>query len=413
MGGKDEFDYGGRYPAQRNLSSSGVVDRLSQLERARCKLVADQYEAAIELREQRVAERRARGGRNERWEAGLAGELGLALRISPHRAARFLNCARELAHHLPELRCRLHDGDVSPEAVPIIVAGLSHLEPADRLAADRALCSDPQTIAGLGVRRLQNLVQRIAYERDRQGTVDRIAKAAKDRRVTIRPEPDAMARVSIVLPVTQAVAIYAALRRATESIAGTAHEVRTRSQIMADEAFRLLTGRDGAQAVPVAVNLTMPAGVLLGERAGTVHVGGGPAIPAEIARVITARAVAAGQAWVRRLFIEPKTGSVVAMDSRARCFPTGLADVIAARDQYCRTPYCDAPIAHTDHVVPHHAGGATSFDNGQGLCAACNYTKEAAGWSSATVAGESGRHTVRITTPSGHVYRSTAPAHVA
>ncbi|WP_415678306.1 HNH endonuclease, partial [Tsukamurella hominis] len=98
---------------------------------------------------------------------------------------------------------------------------------------------------------------------------------------------------------------------------------------------------------------------------------------------------------------------------RQRCFPDGLAEMIRARDRYCRTPYCDAPIAHTDHVVPHAAGGPTGFANGQGLCAACNYAKEAAGWTSRVVPDASGRHTVDTRTPSGHHHRSTAPDQAA
>ena len=41
------------------------------------------------------------------------------------------------------------------------------------------------------------------------------------------------------------------------------------------------------------------------------------------------------------------------------------------RDQTYRTPYCDAPIRHADHVRPHSGRGPTAIDNGQGLCVAC------------------------------------------
>ena len=64
--------------------------------------------------------------------------------------------------------------------------------------------------------------------------------------------------------------------------------------------------------------------------------------------------------WVRRLFTAPATGELVAMDSRARLFPPGLRRLIQARDDTCRTPYCDAPIRHLDHVFPWHTGGATT-----------------------------------------------------
>ena len=61
--------------------------------------------------------------------------------------------------------------------------------------------------------------------------------------------------------------------------------------------------------------------------------------------------------WLRRLYTHPGTGELVAMDSRARLFPPGLRRFIQARDDTCRTPYCDAPIRHLDHIIPWHAGG--------------------------------------------------------
>ena len=68
------------------------------------------------------------------------------------------------------------------------------------------------------------------------------------------------------------------------------------------------------------------------------------------------------------------------MDSRARIFPPRLRRFIQARDDTCRTPYCDAPIRHLDHIVPWHHGGPTTQANGAGLCEACNHTKETPGW---------------------------------
>ncbi|GIZ98293.1 HNH endonuclease [Tsukamurella sp. TY48] len=366
-----------------------------------------------ELLRVRVCERIAAGVAQDRWETGVAAEVGLALRVSPHRAASMLNRARVLAADLPATSARLRDGDVSPEAVDVIISGLSHLEPRLRAEADSALCGETFAAAGLGLRRLQDRVREIAYRLDARATVDRIGQAAKDRRVTIRPAPDCMARVSILLPVAQAVGVYAALKGAAEAVFGAPGEVRSRAQVMADTAFACLTGRDAADGQPVTVNLTVPAAVLLGDQPGTAHLANGGTLPAEIARHLIGKAAANAVAWVKRLYVQPESGAVVALDSRSRLFPAGLAEVIAARDRYCRTPYCDAPIAHTDHIVAHAKGGPTSLANGQGLCVACNYAKEAAGWSSRTVTDPSGRHTVETRTPTGHVHRSTAPPQAA
>ena len=115
--------------------------------------------------------------------------------------------------------------------------------------------------------------------------------------------------------------------------------------------------------------------------------------------------------WVRRLYTAPGTGELVAMDSRARLFPAPLKRFIQARDDTCRTPYCDAPIRHHDHIVPWHNGGTTSLENAAGLCEACNHTKETPGWTEAPPRprGADRRHTIELRTPTGHTYHSTAP----
>ncbi|MBD7993886.1 HNH endonuclease [Arthrobacter sp. Sa2CUA1] len=113
---------------------------------------------------------------------------------------------------------------------------------------------------------------------------------------------------------------------------------------------------------------------------------------------------------LRRLFLDPTNGELMAMDSKARYFTPGLARLIRTRDQTCRTPWCDAPIRHIDHIHPYAEAGPTSYTNGQGLCEACNQAKEAPGWTAETTQIPGQRHTVRTVTPTGHTYHSTAPA---
>ncbi len=46
----------------------------------------------------------------------------------------------------------------------------------------------------------------------------------------------------------------------------------------------------------------------------------------------------------------------------------------------------------------------------RGLCAACNYAKQAPGWEAKPEPAQPGRrHTFHITTPTGHTHHSTAP----
>lgn len=115
--------------------------------------------------------------------------------------------------------------------------------------------------------------------------------------------------------------------------------------------------------------------------------------------------------WLRRLYTHPGDGTLVAMDSIRRVFDGALRTYLLARDgRICRTPWCDAPVRHLDHVQDHARGGPTSASNGQGLCVRCNLTKQLTGWRSrlARLDGDD-RHTVELTTPTGHTYRSHAP----
>lgn len=126
-------------------------------------------------------------------------------------------------------------------------------------------------------------------------------------------------------------------------------------------------------------------------------------------------------AWLRRLWVSPETGALVALESRRRVFTGSLRRFLVARDGVCRTPWCDAPVRHVDHVVPHAAGGPTSAANGPGLCARCNQAKEMPGWSArpatTTPEGPARReraapdsaHHVVLVTPTGHRHGSTAP----
>ena len=87
-----------------------------------------------------------------------------------------------------------------------------------------------------------------------------------------------------------------------------------------------------------------------------------------------------------------------------------MARFVDVRDRFCRTPWCDAPIRHTDHIDDHANGGKTSLENAAGLCEACNHAKQGRGWQAEPDPSTRGeRHSYTVTTPTGRDYRSTAP----
>lgn len=176
---------------------------------------------------------------------------------------------------------------------------------------------------------------------------------------------------------------------------------------MADTLVERVTGQATATAVPVQVHLVLPDRVLLGQAEDAAELHGYGPIPAELARELTLGG--SEHTSLRRLHATtPATGRLVAMDSRAWAFPDGIARLIRLRDRVCRAPWCDAPVRHVDHVQAHQDGGPTNETNGQGLCESCNHAKQAAGWHSRIRPGR--RHEMETTTPTGHTYRSRAPA---
>ena len=100
---------------------------------------------------------------------------------------------------------------------------------------------------------------------------------------------------------------------------------------------------------------------------------------------------------------------IVGGDPRTRYFNGWLRTLIGLRDQYCRHPYCTAPIRHSDHIRRWADGGETSLINGQGLCERHNHTKDLPGWHSHTDGGPPTAPHIRVTTPTGHIYTSRAP----
>ena len=180
---------------------------------------------------------------------------------------------------------------------------------------------------------------------------------------------------------------------------------------MADTLVERVTGRPADEPVPMTVNLVVSDQMLLGAEQGAAVIAGYGSVPSAVAQKMVIDTVTdeRSRATLRRLYARPDSGALVAMDSRSRLFPKGLADFIELRDQRCRTPYCDAPIRHHDHAVPHSRGGATTAENGQGSCEACNYAKESPGWRVTAGIDENGTHTAEFITPTGAHYHSAAP----
>lgn len=385
------------------------VDLLHSLELLKSSVAAVQADLAASLDTSQRAQQAAAGEPAERQGRGVAAQVALARQESPHRGGVLLGLAKALTHELPHTREALRAGVLSEYAATLVARETACLEPTDRLDVDEQVCGDHETIVGRGTRSLVAEVRCRALALDPAAAVRRARKAESERCVTLRPAPDTMTYLTALVPVAQGVAAYAALKRSADQARATG-DPRGRGQLMADSLVELVTGRSTADRVGVEVELVVSDATLLGAGHEPALLDGLP-VPAQVARELVARASEADAAWVRRLYAAPG-GELVAMTSRQRLVRGALAAFLRVRDQgLCRTPWCDAPARHGDHVTGRHPGNSddeTTAHGSQGLCAACNHAKQAPGWRARPRPGP-GRHQVEIVTPTGHRHRALAP----
>ncbi|MCH6471662.1 HNH endonuclease [Sinomonas terrae] len=444
-GGQGHLGGPGHLAGSGHLAGPELIDRLDALERLKAAAAAEQArtqaafaalcEAGMDPRAAALESRTGRAAARSR-ERSASAQIALARKVSPARGARLLAASKRLVTDLPCTLRALACGQLTEERAIFMAEGVEVLSPAARAVVDEDLCGHPQRLEGLGDRGVQDAVRAAVDAIDDSAALARVRKAEEGRRVTVRRLPDAMAQLTAILPVAQAASVAGALG-AAGAAARAAGDARTRGQVAADTLVERVTGQAHADAVPLRVGLimtdsslfaggrepallqgygTVPAAharaMIVGAATGSAASGldnrptrrtkgrpagsspgtarGGPgdlmaAGPPGSAAVPSPGAAALAGAWLRRLYLDPSTGELAAMDSRLRRFPRALAEFIEIRDQTCRTPYCEAPIRHIDHVTPVASGGETSVENGQGLCEACNHAKESPGWELAVV----------------------------
>jgi hypothetical protein len=382
------------------LPESEIIDHLRAMELLKSGLAAAQARLTARLAAMRTQREPDAGLPADRRCRGLGHEVGLARQESPVRGQQHLGLATALVREMPHTLAALTRGEISEWRATLVVRETAVLSRVHRTEIDRELAGQ---LAGAGDRKVADLARAIGYRLDPGSALRRVRGAESDRRVGMRPAPDTMSRLTALLPVAQGVACYATLRRDADS-KRAAGDPRSRGQIMADTLVERVTGRAADDGVPTEVHLVMTDQTLFAGDHAPAHLDGYGPIPDSLARSLVRDA---DTAWIRRLYTSPEDGSLVAMDSRRRSFDGQLRRFVVARDQTCRSAWCDAPVRHADHVTRAADGGATTADNGQGLCESCNYAKESAGWSARRVPGE--RHPVETTTPTGHTYLTRAP----
>jgi Domain of unknown function (DUF222) len=399
------------------------VELLGLLEALKGAAAAAQARISVDFAASQEAQRIAEGVPRDKSAAGIGAQVALARRESPSRGSRHLGLARALVDEMPHTLGALSAGRITEWTATLVVKATACLSTDGRRRVDEALADRLGTMSD---RRTAKAADALAYELDPAAFVARGRKAVTDRRVTVRPAPDVMSYLTAYLPVAEGVACLASLDRDAKAVR-SAGDPRSLDQIRADLLVERLTGVNPAvQGMPVEVNLVMTDTTLFGGATTAARLAGYGPLPGQLGRDLachgTTRPELAGrplgpdagpvsraEAWVRRLFTDPVDDSVTRRDPRRRLFTGALRDLLIARDQVCRTPYCDAPVRHADHVRPFALVQQTTAENGEGLCEACNYAKESAGWSHRVVVLPDSTRIVRITTPTGHTYDTAPP----
>ncbi len=185
-----------------------------------------------------TAEGQARGSSRTMIRRSVAGQIALARRDAQHRGGRHVGLAAALHTELPHTRAALEQGRISEWQATLICRETACLDTDLRRLADERLAPD---LGAVGDRMLERHAAQVTAELDAAAVADRAGKAARDRRVSVRPAPDTMAYLTALLPATVAIAAYAALTSYTQLIVGEGDD-RGRGQIMADTLVDRLTG---------------------------------------------------------------------------------------------------------------------------------------------------------------------------
>jgi hypothetical protein len=428
--------------ADLNADNARLIDQIHVYENFKCWAAGQQARLSVTF-EARLRQEQADLGahadrlplaaedlgkdRTKEHGLGAAEQVALARGESPHRGGRLLGMSKALVTEMPHTLAALDTGQLNEERAMYVVKETACLTVDDRTAVDEELAADTGTFTGAGTRTVIATVRAAATRRDPRSVTQRASHAVSERSVSLRPAPECMTYLTALLPAHQGVAVYTALTRHADTL-HAAGDPRSLGQIKADTLVERTTGTPGG-ITGIDINLVITDRTLLQGDSEPARLTGYGVVPGAWARELIAQGQgelgrvqpaghdsAAGgstadmtelKTWVRRLYTAPGAGDLVAMDSRRRLFPAPLRRFIQIRDDTCRTPYCDAPIRHHDHIIPWHDGGPTSLSNGAGLCEACNHTKELPGWKAQPRPGP--RHTIEITTPTGHSYHSTAP----
>ncbi|RAX45523.1 HNH endonuclease, partial [Arthrobacter sp. AQ5-05] len=368
-----------------NLDTGGSArdqhEKMAMLERIKGAACGAQVIAGTMMQQSVVEARTEAGVHGNNPAYGVGVQAGMARRESPTKGRAFMAYSNRMIQDLPLTFAALLAGNLNEAQALAIDSETQHLPSKERQEVDAELMRTPHALDGMCDRQVVDTVRRLAYRYDSLDALTRLEDAKAGRYAAAFPARDGMMQLAGLLPIDDGLAVHQALDEAAAQIK-KAGDPRTLAQIRADVLVDRVTGRQPGEGVKIILNLVMNDRTLFQGSSEPAHLIGYGTVPSTWARMAVAgrdpqdKERYRGLVSLKRIYTHPDTGSLVAMDSRSRQFPTALKDLISIRDRYCRTPWCNAPIKHFDHVVQHSRGGPTSEANSAGRCAGCNQTKE-------------------------------------
>ena len=349
-----------------------LIQELEQLKHA---ISARQIELTAQVRDHAHARRESQGVSASLADRYAGDGVALARRRHPMTGSRLVHQAQVLTEDMPQVLDAMRAGELGETQAAILVRETEGLSHAQRDQITEQLRERWAVIGDRGLSETtRDLVARVAPD----VLADRHAKGVANRHVSYRSAPDAMLRLSALLPLREGLACVQALQSAADDEVkdGAKDEPRSRRwrQAQADALVTRITGTAPKDLPPVGVkvNLMIPIEALTEDAGGFID--GYGMIGGHLVRDLIAQCPETQGPQIRRLFSQ--AGDLVGMESRARHYPGLLKEFIRLRDQRCRTPFCESPVKHIDHIDPAASGGATSESNGRGGCERCNYDKE-------------------------------------
>ena len=397
-------------PDLERLSSEGAITLLAELRELAGAMAAIEARALVRLETAIMDDSLERGETPRQARKIARAEASFALKRSTSAAGQSMASCRRLVASMPGMLAALAHGRAVPAAGHQVGRAMSPATPEQRRQVDQILTTHLAHLEDCSPGEWADEAARVLHALDPEGAAARHREARRERGVTVRRGRHGMATLTAHLPGLDAARIRKTLSVSAERTRAGGDR-RGHQQIMADLLVDVLLDRgEGGDLATVDIGVILTDRSLLAPaHADAATVEGLGAVPYEHVREEMLRAMETEDPDVllalRALYKDREDGQLVAAESRARRFPRGLSHFLGLAHQTCRAPHCEAGIRQIDHIVPWSEGGATSLDNGNGLCAGDNQ-KEEAGVRARVVTDEHGvRRTVEWTTRYGQTAR--------